>query len=173
MEATVSRFRINLVAVAALRRVEPAITSGPTRGAIRISTRERRGELRLQATKTVRAPLFFASRRAAATKGVIPLAEIPTTTSPFRTRFLIFFRPSLARSSAPSCDRNTACFPPAMIDCTSWGEVLKVGGHSAASSTPSRPLVPAPTKKSLPPFLREGTMIRTARPMAGLTFRTA
>ena len=35
--------------------------------------------------------------------------------------------------------------PPAMTPTTSSGGVLKVGGHSEASSTPSRPDVPAPT----------------------------
>ena len=32
-----------------------------------------------------------------------------------------------------------------MMPTTISGGVPKVGGHSAASSTPSRPLVPAPT----------------------------
>ena len=34
--------------------------------------------------------------------------------------------------------------PPASRPTTSVGGVLKVGGHSAASSTPNRPEVPAP-----------------------------
>ena len=53
--------------------------------------------------------------------------------------------PSSARSSAPSWARNMAASPPAMIPWTTSGSVRNVGGHSAASSTPSRPLVPAPT----------------------------
>src|SRR5688572_5956697 len=40
-----------------------------------------------------------------------------------------------------------------MIACTSSGFVPKVGGISADSMTPSRPLVPAPTKMIRPPFL--------------------
>jgi hypothetical protein len=47
-----------------------------------------------------------------------------------------------------------APLPPAMMACTSRGSVPKVGGISADSSTPSRPLVPAPTKTTRPP-LRE------------------
>ena len=34
--------------------------------------------------------------------------------------------------------------PPAIIPTTRLGSVPKVGGHSDASTTPSRPLVPAP-----------------------------
>ena len=52
--------------------------------------------------------------------------------------------PSSALSSAPSFARNIASSPPAMMPCTCSGSVRKVGGHSDASSTPSRPLVPAP-----------------------------
>ena len=37
-----------------------------------------------------------------------------------------------------------AAYPPAISPTTSPGGVLKVGGHSEASSTPSRPEVPAP-----------------------------
>ena len=39
-----------------------------------------------------------------------------------------------------------------MIAWTSSGSVPKVGGISADSSTPSRPLVPAPTKTRRPPL---------------------
>ena len=52
--------------------------------------------------------------------------------------------PSSGRSSAPSMARTRASRPPAMIPCTWLGSVPNVGGHSAASRTPSRPLVPAP-----------------------------
>ena len=41
--------------------------------------------------------------------------------------------------------RKTAAAPPAMMACTCSGGALKVGGISLASTTPSRPLVPAPT----------------------------
>ena len=53
--------------------------------------------------------------------------------------------PAFTSSSAPSTDRTSAGSPPAMMPTTISGGVPKVGGHSAASSTPSRPLVPAPT----------------------------
>ena len=54
-------------------------------------------------------------------------------------------RPARASSSAPSCAQNTASRPPAIKPTTCAGSVPNVGGHSAASATPSRPLVPAPT----------------------------
>ena len=41
-----------------------------------------------------------------------------------------------------------------MIAWTSVGGVPKVGGISEASTTPSRPLVPAPMKMMRPPFLQ-------------------
>ncbi|MND00928.1 hypothetical protein D3C83_197170 [compost metagenome] len=59
--------------------------------------------------------------------------------------FLIADFASPLRSSAPSCDRKTAFLPPATMARIFDGSVPNVGGHSAASRTPSRPLVPAPT----------------------------
>jgi hypothetical protein len=53
--------------------------------------------------------------------------------------------PSSGWSSAPSMARVSASSPPAMTPCTISGSVPKVGGISEASSTPSRPEVPAPT----------------------------
>ncbi len=70
-------------------------------------------------------------------------------------------RPQAVRSSARlprSCPRRLparariARLPPAMIACTRSGSVPKVGGISADSRTPSRPLVPAPTKTMRPPL---------------------
>ena len=60
-----------------------------------------------------------------------------------------------------------------MTACTSAGGVSNVGGHSAASITPSRPLVPAPTKTSRPPRDSARTMSSMARPMAGAARPTA
>ena len=57
------------------------------------------------------------------------------------------WRPSSSRSSAPSTALKTAPSPPAMIPRIWSGSLPKVGGHSAASRMPSRPLVPAPMKK--------------------------
>jgi hypothetical protein len=72
-------------------------------------------------------------------------AAIPTKASagpkPRSSRSL---RPASARSSSPSELRNRAGAPPASTPCTSSGGEQKVGGHSAASSTPRRPEVPAP-----------------------------
>ena len=53
--------------------------------------------------------------------------------------------PRSGSSSAPSTARVSAVGPPAIRPTTISGGVLKVGGHSAASRTPSRPDVPAPT----------------------------
>ena len=48
--------------------------------------------------------------------------------------------------------RVSAGDPPAMMPTTISGSVPNVGGHSVASSTPSRPLVPAPTYTRRPPI---------------------
>src|SRR5258706_564013 len=68
-------------AVPALRRVEPAITSGPTTGAIIMSTCPASALGWLQASPTVRACCARAWASAASTYGVWPLAEMPTTAS--------------------------------------------------------------------------------------------
>ena len=52
----------------------------------------------------------------------------------------------------PSFARNTASCPPAMSACTSRVGVPNVGGISAASNTPRRPLVPAPMRMMRPPL---------------------
>src|SRR5690348_11275577 len=140
-------FRINFVAVPALRRVLPVTTSGPVMATMGMSTwaivSGGGGE---QATMAVRAPISFAYVRATRTYGVVPDAAMPTTKSPLRTPRAARSRRACSRSSsAPSCALVSAGVPPAMIPCTISGSVPKVGGHSEASSTPSRPDVPAPT----------------------------
>ena len=55
-----------------------------------------------------------------------------------------------------------------MIACTRAGSVPKVGGISAASSRPSRPLVPAPTKMIRPP--RRSTCVMMSTPTAIRSF---
>ncbi len=137
----------SLVAVPAFMRVEPVTTSGPVMGTMATSTRTARstggGE---QATMAVRAPRVIARSSAPRTYGVVPDAAMPTTKSRWLTsRSSMALAPSSATSSAPSCERVSAGGPPAMIPCTISGSVPKVGGHSLASSTPSRPEVPAPT----------------------------
>ena len=83
---------------------------------------------------------------AAKTKGVVPLAEIPTTASYlFMATCLSANLPSSVRSSTFSWDLFVAFCPPAIILWTSSGGVPKVGTHSHASITPIRPLLPAPT----------------------------
>ena len=59
------------------------------------------------------------------------------------------------------------------LECTSLGGVLNVGGHSAASNMPSRPLVPAPAKIIRPPFWTLSTIKRTARAICFWVFATA
>ena len=85
----------SLVAVPALSRVEPAMISGPTAGAIVRSTNAWSSLRGSQVTKTTREPALRALVRAPRTNGVMPLAETPTTTS-----FLVGSRRVMAR--APS-----------------------------------------------------------------------
>ena len=167
MLAVVRMLRTSLVVVPAFNRVDPASTSGPGHGAMTTSARSRERPA-WQATSTLRAPRPRAATSPASTNGVRPLAEMPTTTSPRRTRERTARRAARASSSAPSRERNTAARPPAMMAWTRRGGVPKVGGHSAASSTPRRPLVPAPTKNSRPPPRSASTIRSTARAMAGV-----
>jgi hypothetical protein len=66
-----------------------------------------------------------------------------------------------------------ARWPPAITAWTSVGGVPNVGGISAASSTPSLPLVPAPTNTSRPPFLSARLMISTPSAIRSFSFETA
>ena len=52
--------------------------------------------------------------------------------------------PNSKESSAPSTATVMAASPPAIKPITISGSTPNVGTHSAASSTPKRPLVPAP-----------------------------
>ena len=178
MLAVVRVLSTSFVAVPALSRVEPASTSAPGPGAMTTMAPNARAvrprsTAGLHATSTVPAPRRRASARAAAANGVTPLAETPTTTSPRLTRARTARRAARASSSAPSRDRKTAPRPPAMIAWTSPGRVPKVGGHSAASRTPRRPLVPAPTKTSLPPRRSASTISSTAAARSRRTRPTA
>ena len=137
----------SLVAVPAFMRVEPVTTSGPTSTTMHTSTLSRmpRGGSE-QVKNPVRAPSSRACSRAARTYGVVPLAAMPSTKSAGPTVIAsIAERAAAGSSSAPSTERCSAGAPPAMIPCTIPGGEPKVGGHSLASRTPRRPLVPAPT----------------------------
>ncbi len=68
-----------LVAVPALRRVEPAMISGPTAGAICRSTKFCSSDPGQQVTKMIFAPALRARVRPPRTNGVMPLADTPTT----------------------------------------------------------------------------------------------
>src|SRR5215831_18734148 len=56
-----------------------------------------------------------------------------------------------------------------MMPCTRRGGVPNVGGISAASTTPRRPLVPAPTKITRPP--RRSACVTISMPCAFLVDR--
>jgi hypothetical protein len=81
IEMVVSMFSTILVAVPAFRRVEPAMISGPTAGAICRSTKFCSSEPGQHVTKMIRARALRARVSAPRTNGVIPLAETPMTTS--------------------------------------------------------------------------------------------
>ena len=77
----VSMLSTILVAVPALRRVDPAITSGPTAGAIVRSTKVCSSVRGSQVTKMIFEPARRARVSAPRTNCVMPLAETPMTTS--------------------------------------------------------------------------------------------
>src|SRR6267378_2536481 len=128
MAPVVNVLSTSFVAVPALSRVDPVSTSGPTMGLTMTShvSANTLGGVE-HVTRIVPAPSVCARASAARTYGVVPLAAIPTTTSRLVTAAV-----SIAAAAA---------ITPTTID----GGVPNVGGHSVASSTPSRPDVPAPT----------------------------
>ena len=81
--AVVSMLRTSFVAVPAFRRVEPAITSGPTAGAMVRSTNVCSSVLGSQVTKMIFEAALRARVKPPLTYGVIPLADTPITTSFF------------------------------------------------------------------------------------------
>ena len=60
-----------------------------------------------------------------------------------------------------------------MTPMTTPGSMPNVGGISAASRQPSRPLVPAPREINRPPARSDASASRTARAIAGISARTA
>src|SRR5438445_487305 len=147
MAPVVMELSTSLVAVPAFIRVDPVSTSGPTFGRIttsHVAVSWAGGSE--HDTSPVFAPSVCARDSALRTNGVVPLAAIPMTTSLGPTRAeSTAAAPALTSSSAPSALRVNALGPPAMIPRTISGGVPNVGGHSAASNTPRRPEVPAPT----------------------------
>ncbi len=139
-------FSTILAAVPAPSRVEPVTISGPTGISMPCSAAADSGVPRLHDSPTVSAPRSVASRSAPSTYGVVPLEAIPTTvssgpgSSPARSA-----APASSLSSAYSTELVIAGGPPAIRPSTTSPSVPKVGGTSAASRTPSRPEVPAPT----------------------------
>ena len=93
--AVVSMFRTILVAVPAFSRVEPAMTSGPTPRMMATSARSFSADRGSQVTPMMGARAARALATAPRTNGVIPLAEIPITTS-----LRVGLRPRMARSPA-------------------------------------------------------------------------
>src|SRR5258708_4612397 len=124
-------------AVPAFSRVEPATTSGPASISIATSAASPRGDPGAQLSPTTNEPARLASATAANTYSVRPLALTPTTASrvPRRAR----------RASATPLPWSSSASPsPAACACTRSAGIPKVAGHSDASRTARRPLVPAP-----------------------------
>ena len=138
--------RIIFCAVPAFMRLEPAMTSGPTSVTIATCAAFSSCEPRLQVTAIGLGALaarvlnggdgeWSASAGGDADDDIV-LA---------RLLFGDFALAEFARIFVAFDGRPRAFTPPAMTNCTVFGSVLKVGGHSAASSAAMRPLVPAPT----------------------------
>ena len=95
-------------AVPAFRRVEPAMTSGPTTTSIGWSTAAERGAGVAGQADRQRAALGGPAHRAEDVRGATA-AAIPTTASSRRQAQLsISAAPAAASSSAPSCALNSA-----------------------------------------------------------------
>lgn len=138
--------RAALVAEPALRRVEPVMTSGPVeRKMTRVSESEAGTGEHVRRARVGREGSEAAQSSAPRTKGVVPPAAMPRRASRLvRERAVSSGSAPAGLSSRPSLERRSAGSPPAMMPMTRSGEVQKVGGHSEASRTPRRPLVPAP-----------------------------
>ncbi len=132
-------------AVPAFRRVEPLMTSAPVASVMPISASAASGEPGLLAMPIVNAPHMRACWIAPSTYGVLPDAATQMTTSlsvgPRRCRSCAACG---ASSSAPSTETYIAGSPPAINARARSRGQLKVGVSSTLSSTPRRPLVPAP-----------------------------
>ena len=142
--AVEKEFSTSFWAVPAFIRVEPAIGSGPVSTAITMSAGTSPGS-GLEVSSAVRAPSCLASRSAASTNGVRPEAAKPMTKSALLACRRITAAPESVSSSAFSTARTKASSPPAWWATNQSGGALNVGTSSAASSTASRPDVPAPT----------------------------
>ncbi len=115
-------FRISFCAVPDFMRVEPVTTSGPTTASIGTSAWREISAPRTQLTAAVNAPILPAYSSPPTTYGVRPLAARPTTVSePFSPRAFRSLPACSMSSSAPSCERTSACGPPAMMPWTSVG----------------------------------------------------
>src|SRR3569833_1986106 len=138
--------RTTFVAVPALRRVAPAITSGPVTTSITTSATGAVSSRAAHASKMVAARRKRAYSSALRMNGVAAEVVTQQTTSDGPTA-IRRIRPSASRalSSAPSTARVSAPGPPAITAATRDGGRPKVGTHSAASIVPRRPEVPAPT----------------------------
>ncbi len=72
----------------------------------------------------MRAPRSRARCNAPWTNGVVPEVAIPMTKSSVPTSFSSMAdAPSSGWSSAPSCERTSAAYPPAITPCTMTGSV--------------------------------------------------
>ena len=145
--SVVSMLSTSFCAVPAFRRVDPAMNSGPTTTSMAMSASRPAAESGLHATETDRAERRRASRMARDHVGRPAGRADPDDHVVGRQAervevadggcFVVLRRPRRRWS------RRTS--PPAITPTTWLGSVPKVGGHSLASRTPSRPGVPAPT----------------------------
>ena len=145
MTEVVIMFRIIFCPVPDFMRELPVTYSGPTIISMATSASAAMGESGLLVMQPVRMPCSRASCMAPITYGVVPDAAMPMTVSlSVMLRSVSSSHPRCVSSSAFSTGLRNAVSPPAISPMTNVGGMPKVGGISEASSTPRRPLVPAP-----------------------------
>ena len=153
MAAVVMALSTALVADPALSRVEPVSTSGPVRDRDHDVGQRGAGPGRgAQVTSTVRAPARAGRlQRAAHERRHRAGGDARRAGRAVRSRAAA--RAGRRRRGPPRLPRRGTPRrrPPPSTARMRSGSLPNVGGHSAASSTPSRPLVPAPRNTTRPP----------------------
>ena len=126
-------------------RVLPVTNSAPEIASIGYSATWEISPFSLQEIEPVNNPFSRALFNPPITYGVLPDAAIPTSVS---NSFTSYTNKSCQACSISSSAFSTAFLmapsPPAINPTTISKGTPKVGGHSEASTTPKRPLVPAP-----------------------------
>jgi len=122
--------------VPAFSRVEPVSNLGPTARAI--TTRGRTGRhVGVAVTSAVAAPRFRASFSAARTNGVTPLAAMPTTMSPGRTRLRICRAPRRHCPPRPRRSGTRCACRPRSPPARATGGVSNVAGTPRPRARPA------------------------------------